>query len=64
MAPNKERNKMIQLTLKEIKEIIKKDSLGFTVQFGVCSLKQYNSYVKQIEEYKKNSSWHGDNYPI
>ena len=56
MTPNKERNKMIQLTLKEIKEIIKKDSLGFTVQFGVCSLKQYNSYVKQIEEYKKNSS--------
>jgi len=59
---------MIQLTLKEIKEIIKKDSLGFTVQFlnhlEVCSLKQYNSYVKQIEEYKKNSSWHGDNYPI
>ena len=51
---------MIQLTLKEIKEIIKKDSLGLTVQFlnhlEVCSLKQYNSYVKQIEEYKKNSS--------
>ena len=47
---------MIQLTLNEIKEIIKKDSLGVTVQFGVGSLKQYNSYVKQIEEYKKNSS--------
>lgn len=44
---------MKKLNLKEIKEIINNEKKGLTVQFKNSSLKEYNSHIKQIENYKK-----------
>ena len=44
---------MKKLNLKEIKEIINNEKKGLTVQVINSSLKEYNSYIKQIENYKK-----------
>ena len=43
-----------KLTVNQIEEIIKNEKRGLTIQFKNCSKKQYDNYIEQIEEFKKD----------
>ena len=45
---------MKQLTVNQIEEIINNEQKGLTTQFKNCSKKQYENYIEQIEQFKKD----------
>jgi len=46
---------MLILNNNQLKEIADKINKGLSVQFPYTTLSQYNSYIKQIDEYMSNN---------
>ena len=46
---------MLILNNNQLKEIANNINKGMSVQFPYTTLAQYNSYIKQIEEYMSNN---------
>ena len=61
MFKRKEVNMLI-LNQNQLKEIADNINKGLSVQFPYTTLAQYNSYIKQIEEYMSNNKTHNQKY--
>ena len=53
---------MLILNKNQLKEITDNINKGLSVQFPYTTLAQYNSYIKQIEEYMSNNKTHNQKY--